>query len=79
MREISGEKSASGQEPALTPRQRQVLVLIAEGKSTKEIAKELGVSFKTAAAHRTNLMQKLNIHNLAHLVRYAIRHGLLEP
>ncbi len=63
----------------LTPRQKQVLILIADGKSTKEIARDLGVSFKTAAAHRTNLMQKLNIHNLAHLVRYAIRNGLLDP
>ena len=63
----------------LTPRQRQVLTLVAEGKTTKEIAKELSVSFKTAAAHRANLMQKLDIHDTAHLVRYAIRNGFLEP
>jgi DNA-binding NarL/FixJ family response regulator len=63
----------------LTTRQRQTLILIAEGKTTKEIALNLGVSFKTAAAHRTNLMNKLKIHDTAHLVRHAIRAGLIEP
>ncbi len=62
----------------LTIRQRQTLILIADGKTTKEIATVLGVSFKTAAAHRTNLMNKLKIHDTAHLVRHAIRTGLIE-
>ncbi len=62
----------------LTMRQRQTLILIADGKTTKEIATSLGVSFKTAAAHRTNLMNKLKIHDTAHLVRHAIRTGLIE-
>jgi DNA-binding CsgD family transcriptional regulator len=66
-------------ETILTARQKQVLLLIAEGKTTKEIASQLGVSFKTAAAHRANLMQKLDIHDTAHLVRHAIRSGFLEP
>jgi two-component system response regulator NreC len=61
----------------LTSRERQVLQLIAEGKSTKEIAALLGISVKTAETHRTRLMQKLDIHDVASLVRYAIRHGLV--
>jgi len=63
----------------LTPRERQVLQLIAEGKTTKEAAIVLDVSAKTADTHRTNLMEKLDIHSTAGLVRYAIRRGLLQP
>jgi len=63
----------------LTPRERQVLQLIAEGKTTKEIAWLLGVSVKTAESHRTRIMQKLDIHETAGLVRYAIRRGLIHP
>ncbi|HLG57018.1 MAG TPA: response regulator transcription factor [Vicinamibacterales bacterium] len=63
----------------LTPRERQVLQLIAEGKTTKETAVVLDVSVKTAETHRTNLMEKLDIHSTAGLVRYAIRRGLLQP
>lgn len=62
----------------LTPRQRQVLQLIAEGKSTKQIARILNISYKTAESHRSRLMQKLEIHDTAGLVRYAVRRGLLE-
>jgi DNA-binding NarL/FixJ family response regulator len=63
----------------LTPRERQVLQLVGEGKSTKEVATLLGVSIKTAESHRTRLMQKLDIHETASLVRYAIRRGLVQP
>jgi DNA-binding NarL/FixJ family response regulator len=63
----------------LTPRERQVLQLIAEGKTTKETAAVLEVSVKTAETHRTNLMEKLDIHSTAGLVRYAIRRGILQP
>jgi DNA-binding NarL/FixJ family response regulator len=63
----------------LTPRERQVLQLVAEGKTTKEIASLLGVSFKTAESHRANIMDKLNVHETAGLVRYAVRHGLVQP
>ena len=65
----------------LTPRQREVLRLIAEGLSTKEIASRLNVSFKTVETHRTELMERLGIHGVAGLVRYAIRVGLVpaEP
>ena len=61
----------------LTSRQREILQLIAEGATTKDIAGKLGVSVKTVETHRTQLMQRLNIHDLAGLVRYAIRLGLV--
>ncbi|MEW5797513.1 MAG: response regulator transcription factor [Bacteroidota bacterium] len=64
---------------SLTPRQREVLQLIAEGHTTKEIASILGMSLKTADSHRTNLMDRLNIHDIAGLVRFAIRSGLISP
>ncbi len=63
----------------LTGRERQVLQLIAEGKSTKDAASLLGISVKTAESHRMRLMQKLDIHETASLVRYAVRRGLIEP
>jgi DNA-binding NarL/FixJ family response regulator len=63
----------------LTAREREVLQLVAEGKTTKEIAVLLGVSVKTADAHRTRLMQKLDIHDIASLTRYAIRQGMIQP
>ena len=63
----------------LTPREREVLQLVAEGKSTKEVAEILKVEVKTAETHRTNIMKKLDIHDIASLVRYAIRHGLIQP
>ena len=62
----------------ISDRERQVLQLVAEGKTTKEIAALLGISAKTAESHRSNLMDKLNIHDTAGLVRYAIRIGLIE-
>ncbi len=64
---------------SLTIREREVLQLVAEGKTTKEISTILGVSVKTADAHRTRLMQKLDIHDIAGLTRYAIRQGLIQP
>jgi DNA-binding NarL/FixJ family response regulator len=60
----------------LTPREREVLQLVAEGKTTKEIAVLLEVSFNTAESHRNRIMKKLNIHETAGLVHYAIRQGL---
>ncbi len=66
-------------EDPLTAREREVLQLVAEGKTTKEIAVLLGVSVKTADAHRTRLMQKLDIHDIAGLTRYAIRQGVIQP
>lgn len=63
---------------ALTPRQREVLQLIAEGQSTKEIARRLDLSIKTVETHRTQLMKQLDIHEIAGLVRFAIRTGLVS-
>jgi DNA-binding NarL/FixJ family response regulator len=63
----------------LTPREKEVLQLIAEGKSTKDVASLLGISVKTAESHRTRLMQKLDIHETASLVRYAVRRGIVQP
>jgi DNA-binding NarL/FixJ family response regulator len=62
----------------LTGREREVLQLVAEGKTSKEIASVLDVSVKTAETHRANIMNKLDIHETAGLVRYAIRHGMVE-
>jgi DNA-binding NarL/FixJ family response regulator len=63
----------------LTPRQREIVQLIAEGKSTKEIAFLLTISVKTVEAHRAQLMERLGIHDVAGLVRYAMRVGLVPP
>jgi DNA-binding NarL/FixJ family response regulator len=62
----------------LTSRQREVLQLIAEGHSSKQIAQILNSSLKTVDSHRTNIMERLGIHNVPGLVRYAIRHGLVS-
>ena len=62
----------------LSPREREVLQLVAEGKTTKEVAAALGISFKTAETHRANIMAKLDIHETAGLVRYAIRNRLIQ-
>jgi two-component system response regulator NreC len=72
----------SGNDPAtvvLTARERQVLQLVAEGKTIKESAELLMVSAKTAESYRAKLMGKLDIHNTAGLVRYAIRGGVIQP
>lgn len=63
----------------LTPRQREVLQLIAEGRGTKDIAKRLGISVKTVETHRAQLMKELELYDVASLVRYAIRIGLVSP
>lgn len=63
----------------LTARECQVLQLVAEGKTTKEVAAQLGLSVKTAESHRTRIMEKLDIHDTAGLVRYAIRRGMIQP
>jgi len=63
----------------LTPRQREVLQLVAEGHSTKVIARRLDLSVKTVETHRSQLMKQLDIHEVAGLVRYAMRNGLISP
>ena len=63
----------------LTSRERQVVQLVAEGKSTKQVAALLDITLKTAEFHRARVMKKLNVHDVAGLVRYAIREGLITP
>jgi DNA-binding NarL/FixJ family response regulator len=65
-------------EKPISDRERQVLQLVAEGKTTKEIAALLGISVKTAESHRSNMMEKLDIHDTAGLVRYAVRKGIIQ-
>lgn len=76
VRRIGGEPSSLER---LTRRQREILQLIAEGHSTQEIAQKLSISVKTVETHRSQLMERLDIHDVASLVRYAIRMGLITP
>lgn len=69
-------RSAAAEPSVLTARERQVLKLVAEGKSTKDIAAALSVSAKTVETHRAHLMSKLQLRSVAELTKYAIRHGL---
>jgi len=63
----------------LTARQREIVQLLAEGKSSKEVAVALGLSVKTAETHRANIMRKLDCHSVSEIVRYAIRNKIIEP
>jgi DNA-binding NarL/FixJ family response regulator len=63
----------------VTPRERQIIQLVAEAKSTKEVASRLGISIKTVEAHRTNIMRKLHLHSVTELIRYAIRNDIVQP
>jgi DNA-binding NarL/FixJ family response regulator len=74
-RAASGTSGLDG----LTPRQRQILQLVAEGLGTRQIAERLFLSVKTVETHRAQIMQRLDIHDVPGLVRFAIRHGLLPP
>ena len=73
--------SSSTERPArrLTPREREILQLLAEGKSNKEIATYLNISVKTAETHRANIMLKMNFHSLTELVRYAVKNKIIQP
>jgi DNA-binding NarL/FixJ family response regulator len=62
----------------ITGREREVVQLLAQGKSSKEIAKGLGIAFKTVETHRANLMRKLNCHSVAEIVRYAVRNHIVD-
>jgi DNA-binding NarL/FixJ family response regulator len=73
---VGGEETGLEQ---LTPRQREILQLVAEGHTSKAIAQRLGLSIKTAETHRVQMMERLDIHEIAGLVRYAIRMGVVLP
>lgn len=77
----SGAAADEGDTPefGITPREREVLGLVASGKSSREIAVQLGIAFKTVATHRYRLQKKLNAHHTADLTRIAIRMGLARP
>jgi len=64
--------------PALTPREREIVQLLAEGKSSKEVASHLNLSVKTAETHRSNIMRKLNLHSVSGLVLYAVRNNMVQ-
>jgi DNA-binding NarL/FixJ family response regulator len=76
---LAWDKTNAPTQKQLTPRQREVLQLIAEGSTTKLIAKKLGISVKTAESYRAELMESLDIHDVAGLTRYAIRTGVIRP
>jgi len=71
-------ESDSADKCVLTPREREVIQLVAEGKTTKEVATALSLSVKTAETHRTNLMRKLDLHSVADLTLYAVRNGIVQ-
>jgi DNA-binding NarL/FixJ family response regulator len=73
--EDQGEQSSKH---VLTPREREVIQLLAEGKTSKEVAVALNLSVKTAETHRTNLMRKLDLHSVADLTLYAVRNGIVQ-
>jgi DNA-binding NarL/FixJ family response regulator len=77
----SGRTSASeeGISPRLTPREREIIQLLAEGHRNKKIAQQLGISVKTVETHRTALMRKIDVRSIVDLVRYAVRNHLTEP
>ena len=70
---------AGGTRRPLTSREREVLRLLAEGRANKEIASALGITTKTAETHRARIMAKLELHSITEVVRYAIRHRIIEP
>ena len=71
--------TAAIQRGRLTAREREIVQLLAEGKSNKEVAAALNISVKTAETHRTNIMNKLDLHSIGELVRYAVRNNIVEP
>jgi len=77
-REQVGEAALASNLDLLTPREREVIQLLAEGKTSKEVAVALNLSVKTAETHRTNLMRKLDLHSVADLTRYAVRNGIVQ-
>src|SRR5437764_872814 len=76
----SGRQAADGASvPRLTPREREVIQLLAEGHRNRKIAQKLGISIKTVETHRTTLMRKIGVKSIVELVRYAVRNHLTEP
>lgn len=78
MERVGAGNSGNGTSQILTPRQQEVLRLLAEGRSTKEIAFQLELSIKTIETHRAQIMERLGLHDIAGLVRYAVRTGIVQ-
>ena len=76
---LSGKGGVNEKLERLTSREREIVQLLAESKTSKEIASKLGISTKTAETHRANIMRKLEIHSISDLVRYAVRNQIIEP
>lgn len=76
---LNPERPGQDEVTRLTPREREIVQLLAEGKSNKEVATALAISVKTAETHRTNIMRKLQFHSMSELVRYAIRNNFVAP
>ncbi|MGD1031458.1 MAG: response regulator transcription factor [Opitutaceae bacterium] len=76
LRAPQGQADETGR---LSPREREIVQLVAEGRSNKEVAAALGISVKTAETHRSNVMQKMGFHSVTELVRYAIRNKMIAP
>ena len=79
LKKQDGGHSQASPEGTLTPREREVLQLLAEGKSNKEVASILTISVMTVETHRSNIMHKLDAHSVAELVHYAVRHKMITP
>jgi DNA-binding NarL/FixJ family response regulator len=77
-RDTPEDAAAQDSDDVLTTREREVIQLLAEGKTSKEVAVTLNLSVKTAETHRTNLMRKLDLHSVADLTRYAVRNGIVH-
>lgn len=78
MEYVRRTNAGQGLTERLSPRQSEILKLVADGKSMKQIALELGISVKTVEAHRTALMERIDVHEVAGLVRFAAKHGLID-
>jgi DNA-binding NarL/FixJ family response regulator len=75
---VAESTDSGGEQPVLTEREIEIVRLIAEGLINREIAERLGISVKTVDTHRGNIMEKLNVHNTAELIKYAIRKGIVQ-
>ncbi|PYX65398.1 MAG: DNA-binding response regulator [Acidobacteria bacterium] len=78
LRNKSRTAEEGGPREILTPREREVVQMLAEGRSTKEVATALGLSVKTAETHRSNIMRKLNVHSISELVLFAVRNNIVQ-
>jgi DNA-binding NarL/FixJ family response regulator len=77
-RPVAGAQPQAISRNRITPREREIVQLLAEGKSSKEVAVALGISVKTAETHRANIMKKLELHSVSELVRYAVKNQIIE-